>query len=90
MAILTTVNQRNLPPSIHFCQISMTHSFYSPSSSIPHVTPPEFEPRPPAPEASTLTTRPWLTCLIRFPKKFIHDIPMVRVSRSIFKIIYLF
>jgi hypothetical protein len=39
---------------------------------------------------SILTTRPWLTCKNRFPKKLIHDIPMFRVSRSIFKIISLF
>ncbi len=51
---------------------------------------PGFEPGPPVPEASILTTRPWLTCKNMLPKKFIHDIPMVRVSRSIFEIISLF
>ncbi len=57
---------------------------------MPHGTPPGFELRSPAPLASILTSRPWLTGKIRFPKKFIHDIPMVRVSRSIFEIIFLF
>ncbi len=57
---------------------------------MPHGTPPGFEPGPPAPEASILTTRPWLTCKNGFPKKLIHGIPMDRVSRSIFKIISLF
>jgi hypothetical protein len=57
---------------------------------MPHGTPPEFELGPPAPEASILTTRLWLTCKNGFPKKFIHDIPMVRVSSSIFEIISLF
>ncbi len=57
---------------------------------MPHGTPSGFEPGPPVPEARILTTRPWLTCKNEFPKKFIHDIPMVRVSRSIFQIISLF
>jgi hypothetical protein len=57
------------------------YSFHSHSITMPHGTPPGFEPRPPAPEASILTTRPWVSCKNKFPEKFIHDIPMVRVSR---------
>ncbi len=80
MTLLTANIQRN---SVWLTPY-MTHSFWSHSSSMSHVTPPVFEPRPPAPLASILTTRPWLSCKNRFPKKVILDIPMVRVSRSIF------
>ncbi len=86
MTLLTANNQRNLIPATHFC-----HSMHDPQSSpMPHVTPPGFEPRPPARLPSILTTRLWLTCPTRCSKKLIHDIQMVRVSRSNFKTIFLF
>ncbi len=90
MTFLTANNKRIQTISHTFITSSITHSFHSHSSSMPHGTPPGFEPKPPAPEASILTTRPWLTCKNGFPKKFIHDILMVRVSRSNFEIISLF
>ncbi len=90
MAFLTANNKEIQSILYNFVTSSMTHSCHSHSSTKPHGTPPGFEPGPPAPEASILTTRLWLICNNRFPKKFIHDIPMVRVSRSIFEIISLF
>ncbi len=89
MAFLTGNNQINSNPTTHFVTTCLTQSFHCPSSPMPHVTPPGFEPGPPAPLACILTTRLWLTCKSRCSKKFIHDIPMVRVSSSIFKIISL-
>ena len=81
---MTFLTANNSDYSHTFITSSMTHRFHSNSSTMPHGTPPGFEPGPPAPEASILTTRPWLTDKNQFPKKFIDDIPMVRVSRSIF------
>ncbi len=89
MTFLTANNQINSNPTTLFVTPCFTQSFHCPYSPIPHVTPPGFEPGPPAPLASILTSRLWLTCKYRCSKKFIHDIPMVRVSRSIFKIISL-
>ncbi len=57
MTFLTANNQRNIIPTTHFVTPCMTQSFHCPSSHMPHVTPPGFEPRPPAPLASILTTR---------------------------------
>ncbi len=88
MTFLTANNQKIQFVLYTFVTTHMAYSFHSHFSSMPHVTPPGFKPGPPAPLASTLTTRPWLVCNYGFPKKFIHDIPMVRVSRSIFKIIF--
>ena len=65
MTFLTANNQINLIPTTHFVTPCMTQSFYCPSSPMPHVTPPGVEPGPPAPLASILTTRLWLTCVNR-------------------------
>ncbi len=56
MTFLTANNQINSIPTTHYVTPCMTQSFHCPSSPMPHVTPPGFEPGPPVPLASILTT----------------------------------